>query len=132
MEIHGDSLLGVPLLAISGDVDHSTAADLDRAVQENLRPDNQRLLVDLTSCRYIDSGGLAVFLYLARRLRSQGWLGVIGANRNVHRLFEIVGLMQEPGLRMFSRREEAAALIGAAGVTDQPAGNKDMKTHASR
>lgn len=112
MEIRGDYLLGVPLLAISGDVDHSSAPVLDRAVQENLRADDQRLIVDLTSCRYIDSGGLAVFLNLARRLRSHGWLGVVGANRNVRRLFEIVGLMQEPGLRMFSRPEEAMALIG--------------------
>jgi anti-sigma B factor antagonist len=111
MEIRGESLLGVPLLAISGDVDHSTASELDQAVQQTLAPEDQRLIVDLTSCRYIDSGGLAVFLYLARRVRPDGWLGVVGADRNIHRLFEIVGLMQEPGFRMFARREEAAALL---------------------
>lgn len=112
MQIREDSLCGVPVLAITGDVDHSTAPDLDRAVQETLRPDDPRLIVDLSSCRYIDSGGLAVFLYLVRRIRPHGWLGVIGADRNLHRLFEIVGLIQEPGFRMFAGAEEAAAVLG--------------------
>ncbi len=112
MEIREDSLLGVPLLAISGDVDHFTAHDLDRAIQESLGPQGERVLVDLTSCGYIDSGGLAVFLYLATRFPPGGWLGVIGANGSIQRLFEIVGLMQEPGFRLFSRREDVAALVG--------------------
>ena len=112
MEIRGDSLLGVPLLAITGDVDHSTAPDLDRAIRDALHADDPRLVMDLTSCSYIDSGGLAVFLYLVRGLRADGWLGVVGADRNIYRLFEIVGLTREPGLRMFDRVEEAAAMVG--------------------
>jgi anti-sigma B factor antagonist len=112
MQIRGDSLCGVPVLAITGDVDHSTAPDLDRAIRDTLRPDDPRLMVDLSSCRYIDSGGLAVFLYLVRRVRSNGWLGVIGADPNLSRLFEIVGLTQEPGFRMFAGTEEAAAELG--------------------
>jgi anti-sigma B factor antagonist len=111
MEIHGDSLHGVPLLAISGDVDHSTAPALDQALKETLASGGQRLLVDLTECRYIDSGGLAVFLYLTRRIRPQGWLGVLGADKNVYRLFEIVGLVQEPTFRMFAGREDVATLL---------------------
>jgi anti-sigma B factor antagonist len=116
MEIHEDSLHGVPLLAITGDVDHSTAPELDQALNKTLGSGKERLLVDLTGCRYVDSGGLAVFLYLARRIRPRGWLGVLGADRNVYRLFEIVGLMQEPTFRMFDRREDVAALLdqGAA------------------
>ncbi len=112
MQIRGDSLCGVPVLAITGDVDHSTASDLDSAVRHAFQPDDPRILLDLSSCRYIDSGGLAVFLYLVRRIRSQGWLGVIGADQNLSRLFEIVGLIQEPGFRMFTGAEEAAAALG--------------------
>jgi anti-sigma B factor antagonist len=112
MEIRGDSLLGVPLLAVTGDVDHSTAPELDRAVRDSLREDDPRLIVDLSSCSYIDSGGLAVFLSMMRRIRSEGWLAVLGADRNLHRLFEIVGLVQEPGFHMLAGREEATALAG--------------------
>ena len=112
MEIRGDSLHGVPLLAVLGDVDHSSAPDLDRAIRDALRDDDPRLVMDLTSCPYIDSGGLAVFLYLVRGLRSDGWLGIVGADRNIYRLFDIVGLMREPGFRMFDRVEEAEALVG--------------------
>ncbi len=122
MEIRGESLEGVPLLVVSGEVDHSTAGELELAVQESLRSGAQRLFVDLTSCRYIDSGGLAVFLYLVRRSQPTGWLGVIGADRNVQRLFEIVGLAQEPGLRMFSGRDEALALLA---VPDEPPSWRD-------
>jgi len=112
MEIRGDSLGGVTLLVITGDVDHSTAPDLDRAVRDALQEDDPRLIIDLTSCRYIDSGGLSVLLYLVRCTRSHGWLGVIGADRNLCRLFETIGLLQEPAFRMFAGTEEAAALAG--------------------
>jgi anti-sigma B factor antagonist len=112
VQIRGDSLCGVPVLAITGDVDHATAPALDQAVRDVLQTDDLRLIVDLTSCRYIDSGGLAVFLYLVRRIRSQGWLGVIGADPNLYRLFEIVGLTQEPGFRVFAGADDVVALLG--------------------
>lgn len=112
MQIRGDSLCGLPVLAVTGDVDHSTAPDFGRAVRDTLQSDDPRLIVDLSSCRYIDSGGLAVFLHLVRRIRSDGWLGVMGADRNLYRLFEIVGLMQEPGFRVFTGAEDAAAVLG--------------------
>jgi anti-sigma B factor antagonist len=111
MEIRGDSLHGVPLLAITGDVDHSTAPEFDRAIRQNLNPEDPRLLVDLSGCCYIDSGGLAVFLYLVREIRTEGWLGVIGADRNLKRLFQIVGLAQEPAFHMFADADGAAALV---------------------
>jgi anti-anti-sigma factor len=111
LELRAGSLLGVPVLAVSGDLDHSNALDLEKAAGNALQGDNERLLVDLSSCRYIDSGGLAVFLYLVRRLREQGWLGVIGADEDLHRLFEIVGLTQEPAFREVASREEAAELV---------------------
>ena len=114
MDIREDSLLGVPVLIVSGEIDHSSASDFDRSAQAHVCLGDHRLIVDLTSCRYIDSGGLAVFLYLARHLPARGWLAVVGADRNVSRLFQIIGLEQEPGFRMFSRLEEAAALIESA------------------
>ena len=88
MDIREDSLLGVPVLKISGEIDHSSASDFDRSAQAHTCLGDHRLIVDLTSCRYIDSGGLAVFLYLTRHLPALGWLAVVGADRNVRRLFQ--------------------------------------------
>jgi anti-sigma B factor antagonist len=114
MEIRGGILLGVPLLAVNGDIDHFTALELEKAVLKALPPDGSRLIVDLTSCSYIDSGGLAVLLHVVRRVRSGGWLAVVGANHNVRRLFEILGLLHEPGFRVLGGLDEAAALVGNA------------------
>ena len=43
----------------------------------NCLDSRQQLLLDLTRCGYIDSGGLAVLIYLTRRLTPCGWLGVV-------------------------------------------------------
>jgi anti-sigma B factor antagonist len=112
MEIRKEWLLGAPLLIVVGDVDHSTAWELDNTIQQSRQGDDSRLFVDLTGCDYIDSGGLAVFLSLAGKVRSDGFLGVIGAGRNIQRVFDIVGLTKEPGIRMFADQEQAAAGIG--------------------
>jgi anti-anti-sigma factor len=88
MEIRKEWLLGAPLLIVVGDVDHSTAWELDNTIQQSRQGDDSRLFVDLTGCDYIDSGGLAVFLSLAGKVRSDGFLGVIGAEGVRHRRFD--------------------------------------------
>ena len=111
MEILEASLSGVPILRITGEVDHYTSPLLDQAIQRVLPVDGSRLLLDLTDCDYLDSGGLAVLLLVVRRVRTQGWLGVIGANANLIRLFEIVGLKTEPGFRVFGDEKDASAAL---------------------
>lgn len=100
MEIGRKSLGSVPLLEICGDIDHSTAEELHQAVY-GAQDGEGRLLLDLTGCRYVDSGGLAVILSATRDRVSGGWLGVIGAGRNVTRLFHLVGLHDEPAFHQF-------------------------------
>lgn len=107
MEILETSLFGVPLLRVTGEVDHYTSPVLDQAAANALRLDSSRLLLDLTGCLYLDSGGLAVLLSVVGRVRAKGWLGVIGANSRLLRLFEVVGLKTEPAFRAFGDREEA-------------------------
>jgi anti-anti-sigma factor len=115
MEIREGSLLGVPLLAINGEIDHSTAGEFDAAVQRNLRPD-KTLFLDVSECPYLDSGGLAVLLSLVRQTRPAGRVGVIGPSSNLIRLLQIVGLASDANFRMFPTREEASAFV-AGGVT---------------
>jgi len=60
MEISTASLSGFPLLRIVGDADHQSAPAFDEAVRNALSPDCGCLLLDLSDCPYLDSGGLGV------------------------------------------------------------------------
>jgi anti-sigma B factor antagonist len=111
MEVFLTSLSGIPLLQVVGDVDHFTAPELEAVAREALAPDSGRLLFDLSAVRYIDSGGAGVFLTLDRDLRAGGWVGAIGADANLLRIFEIVGLTARSSFQIFAHKEDASAAI---------------------
>ena len=111
MEVFQASLSGIPLFRIVGDVDHFTAPALEAAAREALALDSGRLLFDLSAVRYIDSGGAGVFLTLDRDMDPGGWVGVIGANPNLLRIFEIVGLTSRPAFRIFAHAKDASAVL---------------------
>jgi len=111
MEIIETSMSGVPLLRVVGDVDHFTSLALDDAFQDALSLDGSHLLLDLTECSYLDSGGLGVILTALRKLRAKGWLGVIGCNPDLLRLFTISGLATEPEFRVFESPHQASAAV---------------------
>lgn len=114
MEVRTTSLGRVPLLEIEGEIDHSNCHTLEAALAAALNGEATSVLLDLTQVSYVDSGGLAIVLSAMRRLRDRGWLGVIGPNPNLTRLLEIVGLLVDPGFRVFADRTEAAVLVGQA------------------
>jgi anti-anti-sigma factor len=112
MEVFQASLSGVPLVRVVGDIDHGNSAALDAAVKKSQGLDGHRLLLDLSACPYIDSGGLSVLLLVVRDLRSDGWLGIVTSNKNLLRLFEIVGLQSDPGIRLFHDLAGAKRYLG--------------------
>jgi anti-anti-sigma factor len=77
------------------------------AFDEALGGGAQVVLLDLSEVSYIDSGGLSVLFSVARRLRPDGWLGVIDPNPNIRRLLELVGLLVDPSFRVFADRQTA-------------------------
>ena len=111
MEVFQAFLSGIPLLRIVGDVDHFTAPALEAAAREALVLDNGHLLFDLSAVPYLDSAGAGLFLALDRDMDPRGWVGVIGANSNLLRIFEIVGLLGRPCFRVFARLEDASAVL---------------------
>ena len=112
MEVLPSSLGDVPLIEIRGDIDHSTCATLQSALDELFDAGRNIVFLDLTSVSYIDSGGLSVLLAGVRTLRERGWLGVISPNANVKRLLEIVGLLVDSSFRVFDEPEQAIAAVG--------------------
>ena len=112
MDVRKTALSGLPVLKVIGDVDHSTASALEEAVEGAISADGLPLLLDLTDCPYLDSGGLSVIISAVRKVRGKSWLGVITPNANLSRLFELVGLTAEPGFRVVSSSGEATAALG--------------------
>ena len=83
IEVLTTALLGVPVLKVTGDLDHLSAPTLEGAIEDIFGTDAVRLLVDLVDCPYLDSGGLSVLLYTVREVRGKGWIGVVSPSRNL-------------------------------------------------
>jgi stage II sporulation protein AA (anti-sigma F factor antagonist) len=113
VEVSQASLSGIPILRVVGDADHQAAAAFAEAVRNALDPDRDCLLLDLSDCPYLDSGGLGVILTVYRDMRERGWVGVVGPSLNVRRLLELVGLLGEDSFLVFGNEEEAATHVSA-------------------
>ncbi len=109
LEVVPYSFGGVPLLSLAGDFDHDSVSLFTQQAEEALGNDGKRLLLQLTDCSYIDSGGIGCLLSSLHRVRGQGWLGVIAPNPDVLRLLQMVGLTVDPDFRVFSGLEEVQA-----------------------
>ena len=110
MELSRSELHDIPVLRVEGDLDHSNCDTFAQAV---LSIEGDRVLIDLSDCPYIDSGGLAVFLAAVRDARGKGWVGIVAPNPNVVRLFEIIGLTADPDFKIFKDSDEAAEYVSS-------------------
>lgn len=109
MEIASYSVAGIPLLSLEGDFDRAAVSLFAERADAALRGQGKRLLLQLTDCPYMDSGGVSALLSCLHRVRGSGWLGVIGPDPNVLRLLETVGLSIDPSFRVFTGLEEVLA-----------------------
>ena len=111
-----DHLNGIPLLHILGEVDHGSAPWLTEAVQKAFLEQPSCILLDLESCPYMDSGGVGVLLDTLRKVRNEGWLGVIAPHPDVLRILTLVGLTLDPAFHEFANADEAGRHIAAWGA----------------
>jgi len=109
MEVIPYSFGGIPLLSLPGDFDHASVSSFTEEAEEALGKDGSRLLLQLTDCPYIDSGGIGCLLSSLHRVRDQGWLGVIAPSPDVLRLLHLVGLTIDPSFRVFSSPDDVQA-----------------------
>jgi anti-anti-sigma factor len=100
LQISHSSHGAIPILCVTGDIDMAGAPLLEAAVGNGSQTYNSPLLIDLTRCPFIDSGGLNVLFQAVRRMDGTAWLGAVGANANLRRLFETVGLTTLPRFRV--------------------------------
>ena len=111
MDVFEEILSGVPVLRVEGFVDHLMAPALEEAVARALKESDARVLIDLTDCGYLDSGALSVLLHALKHVQGRGWLGIIGPDPNLTRLFDIVGLTSSKWFRLFPASEQASAAL---------------------
>jgi anti-anti-sigma factor len=115
LEVISYSFGGVPLLSLAGDFDHSSLSVFKNKADEALGTEGSRLLIQLTDCTYIDSGGVSSLLTLLHRVRIRGWLGVIAPTPEVLRLLQMVGLTIDPNFRVFSNLDDVEEFLRQVG-----------------
>jgi anti-sigma B factor antagonist len=105
---------GVRTIAVRGELDLSTAPQLEGPLDETLDGDEGSVLIDLSQCEFIDSTGIALIVRAWQRLESgeNGRLLVLcSQNDQVRRVLEITGL--ELSIPVHLTRDEALAAIQA-------------------
>jgi anti-anti-sigma factor len=105
---------GIRVVAVSGELDLGTAPDLEGPLDEAVAA-GEPLLIDLSSCDFIDSTGIALIVRAWQRLTggagndgdSGGRIVICSDNQQVRRVLEITGL--ELSIPVHANREEALA-----------------------
>jgi len=116
LEVIPYSFEGIPLLSLAGDFDHASVSAFSEKLEEALGEKGSRLLLQMTDCPYIDSGGISCLLSAMRRVRDKGWLGVIAPSPDVLRVLEMVGLTIDPSFRVFSGLEDVQTYLDGPSV----------------
>lgn len=109
----GDLENGVRTIAVHGELDLSTAPDLEGPLDEALNSGEGSLLIDLSRCEFIDSTGIALIVRAWQRLDSGEngrALVICSQNDQVRRVLEITGL--ELSIPVHLTRDEAIAALG--------------------
>ena len=106
---------GVRLIEVHGELDLSTALQLEEPLEEAVREADAAVLIDLAGCQFIDSTGIALLVRAWQRVDptagngGKGGLVLCCQNEQVRRVLEVTGL--EHSLRVFATRDEAAAAL---------------------
>jgi anti-anti-sigma factor len=108
----GDLEHGVRTISVRGELDLSTAPELEGPLEGTLSSDEGSVLIDLSQCEFIDSTGIALIVRAWQRLDSGGngrALVICSANDQVRRVLEITGL--ELSIPVHLTRDDALAAI---------------------
>lgn len=111
MEIRQQLLGAVPIIRVSGELEHPNAPALEKAFRVHLKAGNHRLMLDLSGCSYIDSGGLAAIISTVGDLRDDGLLAIVAPRISIRRLLEVVGLYEHKRCAIFKAEPEALSSI---------------------
>lgn len=84
---------GAHVVAVAGEVDIFTAPDLKRTIALAIEDGVNRLVVDLTQTRFLDSTALGVLIGAVKRLRPlDGRMAIVNTEPSTAKTFQITGL----------------------------------------
>jgi len=110
----GDPEHGVQTIFVRGELDLSTAPELEGPLEQALENGEGSVLIDLTRCEFIDSTGIALIVRAWQRLQSGDngrALVICSQNDQVRRVLEITGL--ELSIPVHTTRDEAMAALSS-------------------
>lgn len=100
-DVSVESAAGLARVRVTGEVDVSTSARVQEAVEAAVAVAGvQRVVVDLGAVTFLDSSGMTAFVLGRRRAQEHGvTLTLDNAGRQVRRVLQIAGLLAflEPG-----------------------------------
>jgi len=105
------------VVAVRGELDLSTASDLEAPLEEAIAAKEAAVLVDLSDCEFIDSTGIALIVRAWQRLDAaadgdgSGRVVICSDNDQVRRVLEITGL--ELSIPIHTSRDGALAALRA-------------------
>jgi anti-anti-sigma factor len=106
---------GIRVVAVRGELDLSTASDLEGPLDDAIAAKDASVLIDLGDCEFIDSTGIALIVRAWQRLdraadgEGRGRVVISSDNDQVRRVLEITGL--ELSIPIHSTRDEALAAL---------------------
>ena len=111
----GDLDRGVRTISVRGELDLSTAPDLEGPLEQALKSGEGSVLIDLSQCEFIDSTGIALIVRAWQRLDGGDGNGralvICSQNDQVRRVLEITGL--ELSIPVHTTKDEALAAIAS-------------------
>jgi len=101
---------GIRAFTVRGELDMSTAPELERALERGLADEEASIMLDLSECEFIDSTGIALIVRAWQKLEGDGGKGrfvLCCINHQVRRLLKITGV--ESSISMHQGRDAALA-----------------------
>lgn len=111
-EVSSEQVEGsIRAFAVRGELDMSTAPELERGLEQALADPGASILVDLSECEFIDSTGIALIVRAWQRLSEEGerQLALASGDHQVRRLLKITGV--EGSIPMCESRDAALAQL---------------------
>lgn len=102
------------MIAVRGELDLSTAPDLEGPLDAAVDGGGSSVLIDLAECEFIDSTGIALIVRAWQQLDGNGRssrLAICSPNHQVRRVLDVSGLDQSISVHA-TRDEGIAALRG--------------------
>jgi anti-anti-sigma factor len=106
---------GIRVIAVRGELDLSTASELEGPLEDAVSSGDASVLIDLSECEFIDSTGIALIVRIWQRLDraadgdGHGRVVICSYNDQVRRVLDITGL--ELSIPIHSTRDEALAAL---------------------